>query len=491
MSDHKPTVPGTPPGEDIAKLYSWANLHGAKYRDFSASRQEARAQNRNRVLVEQARVQQEMEDAAAAAAVAEEALSEETPEADLRQRFETPLPVALAPPPPPPPQPVERPVQQPAPSASIPEAAPRERDQEKPRAAEPVRPQESAKAPDNLAWLSQKMAAASAEAPGPVIATAPVAPAPAPTRVPVAVSAAPAPAPAPAPARAAEQPSGEAPSQEQLASRWFALKGIFEQNNDARQRREPMRERKAPVLAVFSLAGGTGKTSLVATLGRALAARGERVLLAETSAWGLLPYYFGANEVRPGAVRTFSGGAADAPISVVSLDGDGAASGDPEWMQNELARAAGDAGRILVDVGTASMQALRGILRMSPVVLVPVVPDMNSILSLQALDALFRSHKDAAGTSVQPYYVLNQVDTSLPLHLDMCEALRQQLGERLLPLVLPRSAEMSEALAEGMTVVDYAPQLPVTEACMHLSGWIRSISVAGTIGSRGARWSER
>jgi cellulose synthase operon protein YhjQ len=483
MSDRKPTVPGTPPGEDIAKLYSWANLHGAKYRDFSDSRQEARAQNRTRVLVEQAKAQQEMEDAAAASAVAEESISGELPEeapevAELRQAFEHPLPVALAPPPPPP---VERQV----PSASIPEAVPQQRAQEKSRRTESVRPQESPKASDNLAWLSQNRAAARTEAPGPAVAAAPVASAPSPARASAAVSA--------APARAAEQQSVEAPSpsQEQLASRWSALRGIFEQNNDARRRREPMQGRKAPVLAVFSLAGGTGKTSLVATLGRALAARGERVLLAETSAWGLLPYYFGANEVRPGAVRTFSGGAADAPISVVSLDGDGAESADPEWMQNELGRAAGDAGRILVDVGTASMQALRGILRMSPTVLVPVVPDMNSILSLQALDALFRNHKDASGTSVQPFYVLNQVDTSLPLHLDMCEALRQQLGERLLPFVLPRAAEMSEALAEGMTVVDYGPQLPVTEACMHLSGWIRSISVPGTIGSRGARWSEQ
>ena len=29
--------------DDVATLYSWANLHGAKYRDFSASRQETRA----------------------------------------------------------------------------------------------------------------------------------------------------------------------------------------------------------------------------------------------------------------------------------------------------------------------------------------------------------------------------------------------------------------------------------------------------------------
>ena len=35
--------------EDVAVLYSWANLHGAKYRDFSASRREYRAQLRHRV----------------------------------------------------------------------------------------------------------------------------------------------------------------------------------------------------------------------------------------------------------------------------------------------------------------------------------------------------------------------------------------------------------------------------------------------------------
>ena len=47
-----------------------------------------------------------------------------------------------------------------------------------------------------------------------------------------------------------------------------------------------------PVVAVFSLAGGVGKTCLVATLGRALAALGEHVLLADTAACGLLPLLF-------------------------------------------------------------------------------------------------------------------------------------------------------------------------------------------------------
>src|ERR1700679_4258904 len=34
---------------DVAALYSWANLQGAKYRDFSASRAQAREQARQRV----------------------------------------------------------------------------------------------------------------------------------------------------------------------------------------------------------------------------------------------------------------------------------------------------------------------------------------------------------------------------------------------------------------------------------------------------------
>ena len=55
-------------------------------------------------------------------------------------------------------------------------------------------------------------------------------------------------------------------------------------------------------MAVFSLAGGVGKTSLVATLGRALSARGERVLLVDTAAFGLLPFFFGATDQRPGVV---------------------------------------------------------------------------------------------------------------------------------------------------------------------------------------------
>ena len=53
MPEPNPTAPQsladpneTP--EDVATRYSWANLHGAKYRDFSASRAQAREEARLR-----------------------------------------------------------------------------------------------------------------------------------------------------------------------------------------------------------------------------------------------------------------------------------------------------------------------------------------------------------------------------------------------------------------------------------------------------------
>ena len=48
MTEHLPPDPNETP-EDVASLYSWANLHGGKYRDFSASRAETREKSRQRM----------------------------------------------------------------------------------------------------------------------------------------------------------------------------------------------------------------------------------------------------------------------------------------------------------------------------------------------------------------------------------------------------------------------------------------------------------
>src|SRR5206468_8960221 len=85
--------PETP--EDVAVLYSWAKLQGAKYRDFSASRREYRAQLRHRAA-EQVRQQALMAQAEAEeAAEVAEATAKKAAEAARTQKG-TPADAAAA-----------------------------------------------------------------------------------------------------------------------------------------------------------------------------------------------------------------------------------------------------------------------------------------------------------------------------------------------------------------------------------------------------------
>jgi cellulose synthase operon protein YhjQ len=286
-------------------------------------------------------------------------------------------------------------------------------------------------------------------------------------------------------------------SRERVAARWFALKGVFEQPGQELPEAPPVRQKetRTPVLAVFSLAGGVGKTSLVATVGRALSSMGEKVLLTDTTSHGLLPFYFGASELRQGTVRTFSppSGSTDAPIYLVSYDVDQTRGDDAaqEQLAEDVINSSRGTHRILLDLTPSSSWIVRRLFRMNPTILVPVAPDMNSVISLQTVEKFFHGINDGDGRPLQPFYVLNQFDPSLPLHLDVREVLRRQLGERLLPFVIRRAPSVSEALAEGMTVVDYAPDAPVAEDYINVATWLRTVAAPATAGFRNVRWSER
>ena len=286
-------------------------------------------------------------------------------------------------------------------------------------------------------------------------------------------------------------------SRERVAARWFALKGVFEQPGQEQPEAAPVRQKeiRTPIVAIFSLAGGVGKTSLVATIGRSLSSLGEKVLLTDTTSHGLLPFYFGASELRQGTVRTFSppSGSTDAPIYLVSYDIDQRVGDEPaqEALVEEIINNSRGTHRILLDLMPSTGWIVRQMARMNPTILVPVAPDMNSVISLQSVEKFFHGCIDADGRPIQPHYVLNQFDASLPLHLDVREVLRRQLGDRLLPFVIRRAPTVSEALAEGMTVVDYAPESPVAEDYLNVATWLRTIAAPATAGFRNVRWSER
>jgi cellulose synthase operon protein YhjQ len=282
-------------------------------------------------------------------------------------------------------------------------------------------------------------------------------------------------------------------SRERMAARWYALKGVFDPALPALPALpllmpESLGMVRTPLLLVFSLAGGVGKTSLAATLGRALSARGERVLLADTTSHGLLPFYFGARELRDGVVRTFSApeGSSDSPIDLVSYNLAG--TGDDEPRQAALTeRILGNAqggNRLVLDLAQGTSWMVRRLAKLRPTVLVPLTPEMNSVISLQSVERLFHGVVDEDGFPLLPFYVLNQFDASLALHLDVREVFRRQLGTRLLHRAIRRAPAVAEAQAEGMTVIDYAPNAAVVQDYFDIAAWLRRISPPAIEGLR-------
>lgn len=538
MTDRKVLLDSNDTPEDVATLYSWANLHGAKYRDFSASRAQTREKARQRVQeaieAEQRRARDEAKeqmqtDAKAAADAAILAEAQRKQEEAIRQKAvraeQEPVAQTAAR------QTAQRSVLQ-APRPASPNSngglQPSPADFQHPQSyaalsSQPVHSQASLSypaQPGNYPPAGQPLYAAPANGapyPQPVQPTVP------PVREdqnrgredhylqvrnPWAAAENREPAARPAWLSASDRVDAPAPpvvppapedtlqaSRDRLTSRWFALNGLFNGGTAPSESVPAAAAQRAPVLAVFSLAGGVGKTSLVATLGRALSARGERVLLVDTAAFGLLPFFFGARDQRPGVLRTFTapGSSGDAPIQMITVDPEslGPEAAPQETLTQEISRHGRNAGRVIVDLATASGATTRRVLRLAPAVLVPVVPDMSSVVSVSSIDNFFEHNVSASGQPVRPYYVLNQFDPSLPLHLDVREVLREQLGDRLLPFALRRSQAVSEALAEGMTVVDYAPNSPAAEDFASLAAWVKSLAAPANHGYRGVRWSEK
>ena len=202
------------------------------------------------------------------------------------------------------------------------------------------------------------------------------------------------------PAHKADLPAGDTlqDSRERVAARWFALKGVFENSGLELPAMQPMRPGSARtrLLAVFSLAGGVGKTSLVATLGRALSSQGEKVVLTDTTSHGLLPIYFGLHEASAGRVAHIRSAADNAakPISLAICDiaGKGESERQQEMLTEEILRNGQGNQRLLLDLVFGFELAASPHGRPASYSACALAPDMNSVLSLQAVEKSVPQH---------------------------------------------------------------------------------------------------
>ena len=152
----------------------------------------------------------------------------------------------------------------------------------------------------------------------------------------------------------------------------------------------PFRATAKHTLAVFSLTGGTGRTSLAAGLARLLSGAGLRVLLVDTSSFSLLPRLFGAAESRQGVVRNFfpETGQKHRMISLISLAVEPFAGDDYEQdrILQELDQQAARVDRVVWDLSGAPLDWAARVLGTSPQILVPLLPSTNSLMQLRATE---------------------------------------------------------------------------------------------------------
>jgi cellulose biosynthesis protein BcsQ len=240
------------------------------------------------------------------------------------------------------------------------------------------------------------------------------------------------------------------------------------------------------VVGIYSVAGGVGKTSLCVNLGRMLCSLGEQILLVDVTGGGHLPFYFGASDGRDG-LRTFTASNGScSPIKIFE-------SKDPsgKWFDEQAKSLLQASQRSVLDLGAASAGLLSQLLGLCDLLLVPLSPGLNSLLTVSRIDSLVGELQVKEMHAPFPFYVLNAFDLNNPKEIQARDAIARLCGDRLVTGFIRRSDQVSEASAKRMNVMDYAPESEVARDYFDLAMWVRSIAPAIPGVHAVERWSEQ
>ncbi len=239
-------------------------------------------------------------------------------------------------------------------------------------------------------------------------------------------------------------------------------------------------------IAVVSIAGGVGKTTIAANVGRLLSGHGEQVLLVDATGSGLLPFYFGAEDLRCG-LRTFLAPEPESqPMRVIGVE-----RVTEAWLENEVKAAMGTAERTIFDLGPGSYSLLPQILPLCAVILIPLVVDLNSIMSIPRAEAHNRAMREERGLTLPlPVYLSNKYDAAIEREREGRELIARQVGGRLLPITIRRSPVVTDAISQRMTVADYAPDSEVVDDLRQLARWLQEVAPVAHPTRTAGRWSE-
>jgi cellulose synthase operon protein YhjQ len=294
---------------------------------------------------------------------------------------------------------------------------------------------------------------------------------------------------APTPPRALEasEREGTAPVVKEVPAALEATNGnlrrtlhsVFEVNS--RLRTDAFRPRLTPgsraAIAFASCAGGVGKTTLCATIARVLSSRLANILVADRCVDGIIPFYFNLDRQSAGGLQTVypSARRAGYQMTLVAAASDpqpnaAAAAATAAWLQQLQTESV----LTLLDLptlqGSLSERALDG----GSQVVVPLVPDVQSVASIARMEELAGRLEEGQDTQTRTLFVLNRFEEARPLHREIRTHLEKLLEGRLAPFAIRESEYVPEALSLGMTVLDHLPQSAVAKDLEQFAGWLET-----------------
>jgi cellulose biosynthesis protein BcsQ len=241
----------------------------------------------------------------------------------------------------------------------------------------------------------------------------------------------------------------------QQPQEWAALESLF--NLSAQFTSTSPARRAYPLqpsgLAVFGICGGVGASTIVSALGKIWAKAMKRVLLVDASSCSLLPLFFGAQLPCSGIATFISSG----PVREGSIY---VACGK---MDEPVRALLSEVDRFYVDGGLFRLKEEQLLQNAAGVSLAVLVPDTRCVVELNRLER--------EGIDI-PYLLLNQFDAAQPLHREIQYRLAKQFNQRLIPITIGLDPEVGVALANGTTIIDYAPSSAITQDIYNVNEWL-------------------
>ncbi|NJM31842.1 MAG: cellulose synthase operon protein YhjQ [Limnobacter sp.] len=239
-------------------------------------------------------------------------------------------------------------------------------------------------------------------------------------------------------------------------------------------------------IGILSPVGGSGRTSLALMTARQLAAQGRDVVLVQTDPTNLMAAQLGRPELAgkglsqvlgtPGCpvedclipledtLRFLPYGSADETQTIeLALR----TANNPDTLAGIFDSPVFTEHTVLIfDTPRWPSAWCKAVMTLTDLNLVLMVPDANSLLSI---DPLMQSLLNGRGSS---YFLVNRFDSSHVLHLDIWTLSKIKLSHRLLPFYLHEDPALSECFAAGQHLPDYAPHSQLTEDIQKLVNWI-------------------